>query len=328
MLRPMQMLVHREEWPLARPFKISRSTMTMAYPVVVELRDGEAVGRGECEAHESDLDVIAAAILEALKPLAADGRLSRQSLRELLPACPIRNAVDCALWDLEAKKSGRPVWQLAGIGGPRPLLTVYTISVDEPAVMAEQAAEVAQLPMLKVKLKGDGDLERLEAVRKVAPRPRLIVDANEAWTFEQLREFAPRCASLGVELIEQPLPRGRDSALAGYRSPVPLCADETCHDVATLPDVIGKYQYINIKLDKTGGLTEAVDLYRAAAARGLEIMVGCMVGTSLAMAPAALIGAHARYVDLDGPLLLARDREPGLVFLNGVLSPPTPQVWG
>ena len=326
----MQMIVRREEWPLARPFKIARSTMHVARPLVVELRDGVAIGRGECEAHESDQAAIEAAVrrLESLRPAVESGELTRETLQRRLPARPIRNALDCAFWDLEAKRARAPAWRLAGLDAIAPVTTVYTISVDEPDVMAAQAAAANRLPILKVKLKGAGDLERVHAVRVAAPDCRLIVDANESWSFEQLLQFAPRLADLGVELIEQPLPQGRDEALAGYRSPVPLCADESCLDTATLPGLVGRYQFVNIKLDKTGGLTEALRLERAAGAAGLGIMVGCMVGTSLAMAPAVLLAQRARFVDLDGPLLLARDREPGLAYHDGALSPPVPVLWG
>lgn len=326
----MHMSIHREQWQLARAFKISRSTMHVALPVVVELHEGPFVGRGECEAHESDEHVIEQEIrrLYEMRPTVERPGFTREALQKILSACPIRNAIDCALWDLDAKRTGAPAWHLAGLDEPRPLTTVYTISVDEPRAMAEQAAPVRHLPVLKLKLSGEGDVERVTAVRRVAPDCRLTVDANEAWALDQLQEFAPRLSDLGVELIEQPLPRGRDSELADYRSPIPLCADETCLDCATLADVIGKYQFINIKLDKTGGLTEAIHLYRQATAHGLRIMVGCMVGTSLAMAPAMLIARYAEYVDLDGPLLLERDRSPGLMFSGATISPPSANVWG
>lgn len=326
----MRMIVHREEWPLARPFRIARSTMHVARPLVVELQDGTAIGRGECEAHETDLDVIEASArqLESLRPAFERGELSREMLQSALPACPIRNALDCALWDLEARRSGVPVWRLAGLEAPRPLTTVYTISVDEPQVMATQAAAARHLPILKVKLEGAGDPQRMRAVRAAAPACRLIVDANESWSFEQLAKFAPLLAELGVELIEQPLPRGHDEALSRYRSPVPLCADESCLDTATLADVVGRYHFVNIKLDKAGGLTEALRLVGAARDLGLGIMVGCMVGTSLAMAPALLLAQHAAFVDIDGPLLLARDREPALFYHVGMVSPPPPGLWG
>jgi L-alanine-DL-glutamate epimerase-like enolase superfamily enzyme len=304
--------------------------MTIARPVVVELHDGSYVGRGECEAHELDLDAIQRAQdqLEQLRPRIEREGFSRAELQCLLPACPIRNAIDCALWDLEAKRTSRRAWELAEFEAPPPITTVYTISVDEPHIMAAQAQDAREMPLLKVKLRGTGDLERISAVREAAPNARLIVDANEAWSFDQLVEFAPRFSALGVELIEQPLPRGADSPLAEFTSPVPLCADESCHDTSTLSDVLGRYQFINIKLDKTGGLTEAIRLYRQARAHDLGIMVGCMVGTSLAMAPALLIAQYASFVDLDGPLLLAHDRKPGLMIRDGRIEPPPVEVWG
>lgn len=326
----MQMTFRRERWPLARPFKISRSTMHEAYPVVVELREGIHTGRGECEVHENDLSAIDRGMrrLEQLRPDIERVGFSRMALSKLLPACPIRNALDCALWDLEAKRAGMPAWRLAGLDEPRPLTTVYTISADHPGAMAEQAAAARRYPMLKIKLKGEGDIARVQAVRDAAPGARLIVDANEAWTFAQLEAFAPSLHAVGVELIEQPLPHGKDAALAGFRSPVPLCADESCLHTGSLPEVAGKYQFVNIKLDKTGGLTEAVQLDAQARRLGLRIMVGCMVGTSLAMAPAMLVARNAEFVDLDGPLLLAQDRTPGLRFEGTVIHPPASDVWG
>ncbi len=326
----MRMSVAIEEWPLARDFKISRSVMTVSNPVVVTLQERGQRGRGETEIHDTDYGLIeaGAARLRELRPVVEKPGFTREALAQILPPGPLRSALDCAMWDLEAKLAGKPAWQLAGLDEPGPINTVYTISVDDPTVMAEQAAGARHLPQLKVKLKGAGDMERLQAVRVAAPACRLIVDANEAWTFEQLKQFAPRCAELGVELIEQPLPRGQDQALKDWRSPVPLCADESCHDTPTLADVVGKYEFINIKLDKTGGLTEAINLYREAKRQKLGIMVGCMVGTSLAMAPAMLIAQYARFVDLDGPLLLKRDREPGIVYRNGVMSPAPAELWG
>jgi L-alanine-DL-glutamate epimerase-like enolase superfamily enzyme len=326
----MQLSFRRERWPLARAFKISRGAMQVAYQVFVELRQGIHRGRGECEMHESDEALIERGmqLLEQLRPVIENDGLSRAALLELLAPGPTRNALDCALWDLEAKRSGIPAWRLAQLDEPRALTTVYTISADDPATMAQQACAVRHCPILKVKLKGAGDVERVQAVRRAAPDARLIVDANEAWSFAQLQEFAPRLQPLGVELIEQPLPRGQDAQLLEFRSPVPLCADESCHDTRSLPDVVRKYQYINIKLDKSGGLTEALRLDAQARRLGLRIMVGCMVGTSLAMAPAMLIARNAEFVDLDGPLLLAQDRQPGLLFDGTRISPPTADVWG
>jgi len=239
-----------------------------------------------------------------------------------------RNALDVALWDLEAKRSGSSVWALAGIAEPHPVVTAYTLSVDTPERMAAAAREEAHRPLLKLKLTGAGDLERVRAVRAGAPQATLIVDANEAWTLDHLRDYAPALAALGVALIEQPLPAGQDAALAGLPRPVPLCADESCHTSADLAALAGRYDYVNIKLDKTGGLTEGLRLLHAARAQGFKIMVGCMIGSSLAMAPAMLLAQDAEFVDLDAPLLLARDRQPGLRYEGSTVYPPKPNLWG
>jgi L-alanine-DL-glutamate epimerase-like enolase superfamily enzyme len=239
-----------------------------------------------------------------------------------------RNALDVAFWDLEAKQTGTSVWALAGIDEPKPVVTAYTLSVDTPERMAAAAQAEAQRPLLKVKLTGAGDLDRVRAVRAGAPKATLIVDANEAWTLDHLREYGPSLAELGVALIEQPLPAGQDEALATLPHPVPLCADESCHTSADLSDLVGRYDYVNIKLDKTGGLTEALILLEAARAGGFKIMVGCMVGSSLAMAPALLLAQRAEFVDLDAPLLLARDRQPGLRYEGSIVYPPKPNLWG
>jgi L-alanine-DL-glutamate epimerase-like enolase superfamily enzyme len=267
------------------------------------------------------------AALEAMAGKVADG-LDRETLRRLMEPGAARNALDCALWDLEAKRAGRPAWELAGLTtAPGPLVTCYTLSVDEPAAMA-QAARATPHPLLKMKLTGSGDLERVRAVREAAPAARLVVDANEAWTLDQLRRFAPAFAELGVEMIEQPLPAGQDEALRGYRSPVPLGADESCHGLASLEGLKGLYSVVNIKLDKTGGLTEALLMKQAAQAAGFELMIGCMVASSLAMAPAVLLAQGARFTDLDGPLLLTEDRQPALRYDGALVHPPTPDLWG
>ena len=239
-----------------------------------------------------------------------------------------RNAVDCALWDLEAKQTGRPVWELAGLPRPGPVTTAYTISLDTAEKMAEAARAESRRPLLKLKLTGEGDLERLRAIRAAAPDSRLIVDANEAWKAEDLAELPGRLARLGVEMIEQPLPAGSDDALIGAASPIPICADEACHDSASLPHLAGKYAMVNIKLDKTGGLTEALKLRAEAEKARFSIMVGCMVGTSLAMAPAVLVAQGATVVDLDGPLWMREDRNPGLVFSGSDIMPPEADLWG
>ncbi|HUL06104.1 MAG TPA: N-acetyl-D-Glu racemase DgcA [Candidatus Acidoferrum sp.] len=324
-----QLTVRAESWPIAGTFTISRGSKTVADVVVVEIRDGAHVGRGECVPYPRYDETIAGAIaaIEALRPELERG-MDRTALQSALTAGAARNAVDCAVWDLEAKRAGRPVWQLAGIEAPKPATTAYTLSLDSVENMAAAARANAARPLLKLKLSGPGDLDRVRAVHENAPHARLIVDANEAWTPEIYVALAPQLVSLGVELIEQPLPAGADGPLAGLQRPVPVCADESCHDTASLAHITGKYDAVNVKLDKTGGLTEALRLAAAAKAAGLGIMVGCMVATSLAMAPALLLAADARWLDLDGPLLLARDREDGLRYEGSLLHPPSPALWG
>ena len=321
--------VRAETWPLAGSFTISRGSRTEARVVVAEISQDGVAGRSECVpyAHygESVEGVVAA--IEALAGPIANG-LDRGSLQAALAPGAARNAVDCALWDFEAKRSGDPVWRLAGLSEPGPLITAYTLSLDTPEAMAAAAAANAARPLLKLKLAGEGVIERVAAVRAAAPRSRIIVDANEAWTIDLLVRASPELARLGVEMIEQPLAAGADDALAGIDRPVPLCADESCHDTATLAGLEARYDMINIKLDKTGGLTEALALADGARAAGLGIMVGCMIGTSLAMAPATLVAAGAALVDLDGPLLLARDHDPGITYEGSVMQPPPPALWG
>jgi L-alanine-DL-glutamate epimerase-like enolase superfamily enzyme len=265
--------------------------------------------------------------IEVLRPQ-LEGGMSRDDLARALEPGAARNAVDCALWDLEAKRSGTPVWQLAGLGEPKPLTTAYTLSLGEPEAMGAAASANAHRPLLKIKLGGAGDIERVRAVRTGAPDSRLIVDANEAWSPDMLDANLAAMADLGVSLIEQPLPAGHDDALEGIDRPVPICADESCHDRASLSALTGRYDVINIKLDKTGGLTEALLLAEAAKAAGLRLMVGCMVGTSLAMAPAMLVGGMAEFVDLDGPLLMAEDRQPGIHFQGSLMDPAPANLWG
>jgi len=321
--------ISKEVWALKESFNISRVSMTQSYILKVELSDGEHTGRGECEPHESEpliMDEVEQ-IIEGLRRKIEQG-LSRAQLNTLLPAGPARNAIDCALWDLEAKQSGQRAWQLAGLALDQPLETAYTIGLGSVESMAKKAAKYKDRALLKIKLNHENNLEILQAIRAQAPDSVLIVDANEAWTFEQLTELSEPFAALGVALIEQPLPAGKDQALADYRGSVPLCADESCLDRHSLSDVKQRYSFINIKLDKTGGLTEALLLANEAKALGLRIMVGCMTGTSLAMAPAMLIGAMAEFCDLDGPLLLAEDRNPGLVYQASNVHQPQPATWG
>jgi L-alanine-DL-glutamate epimerase-like enolase superfamily enzyme len=325
----MDLSVRIERWPLANAFTISRGSKTEAVVVVAELTDGAHRGRGECvpyPRYNESPEGVAAAI-EAMRPALARG-LDRTALQSEMPAGAARNALDCAFWDLEAKRSGRRAYALAGLAPPQPLITAYTISLQEPQAMAEAAARTAARPLLKVKLGAGDDGERIAAVRRAAPNAELIVDANEGWTDDNLVQNLAACTQAGVTLIEQPLPEGRDGALARIKRPIPVCADESVHDRATLKALAGKYDAINVKLDKTGGLTEALALAGEAQRLGFRIMVGCMVGTSLAMAPAILAAQGASVVDLDGPLLLAKDRPDGLRYDGSRVDPPESPLWG
>jgi len=325
----MDLSVRIERWPLAHAFTISRGSKTEAVVVAVELRDGDHRGRGESVPYaryrESPEGVVAA--IEAMRPSLARG-LDRAALQGAISGGAARNALDCAFWDLNAKQSGRRAYQLAGIAAPKPLITAYTISLAVPAAMAQAAERAADRPLLKVKLGGTDDGERIAAVRRAAPKAELIVDANEGWSEANLAQNLAACAEAGVTLIEQPLPEGRDAALARIKRPIPVCADESVHDRSSLAALAGKYDAINIKLDKTGGLTEALALAAAAEQHGFAIMVGCMVATSLAMAPAMLVAQRASVVDLDGPLLLAKDRPEGLRYVGSRAYPPESALWG
>jgi L-alanine-DL-glutamate epimerase-like enolase superfamily enzyme len=318
-----------EAFPIAGRFVISRGAKTEARVVVATLRAGDAVGRGECVPYarygESVESVVAA--IEGIAG-AIEAGADRAALRRLLPAGAARNALDCAMWDLEAKRSGVRAFVAAGFSRLRPLVTAYTLSVGSPEEMRAAALRAADRPLLKIKLAGEGDDARLAAVREGAPHATLIVDANEAWREETLVAQLETCARFGVALIEQPLPAGKDQMLAEIARPIPICADESAHETASLAALKGLYDAVNIKLDKTGGLTEALEMAQEARKQGFVIMAGCMVGTSLAMAPATLIGQMAAFVDLDGPLLLARDRTPGLVYEGSTLMPPPPALWG
>jgi L-Ala-D/L-Glu epimerase len=326
---PLKLAVAVEKFPIAGTFTISRGSRTEAVVVTATVSDGTRMGRGECVPYPrygETVDGIAADIAKLAARLKAGGE--HMALITGLKAGAARNALDCALWDLASKQQGRRIWEIAGMPQPKPVITCYTLSLGTPESMEAAARAASQRPLLKVKLGGEGDVERIAAVRRGAPHARLVVDANEAWTESNLAANAVACAAAGVELIEQPLPAGRDDALLTFRFPVMLCADESVHTRETLPAVAAKYGAINIKLDKTGGLTEALAMADAAESLGLKIMVGCMVGTSLAMAPALLIAARAAYVDLDGPLLLAQDREPGLIFEGSVIMGYGPELWG
>lgn len=317
-----------ETWPIAGTFTISRGSKRVAEVVVVEVSDGRHRGRGECVPYprygETAAGVVAA--VEAVREPMSRG-LDRAALQRLMPAGAARNGIDCALWDLAAKRSSQPAHALGGLPPLRPLKTVYTISLGSPDAMA-QAARQAARSLLKIKLGGAGDPERIRAIRQAVPDAELIVDANEGWSRQNLAENLTACADAGVAMVEQPLPAADDAALAEVLHPIPVCADESVHDRATLSRLKGKYEAVNIKLDKAGGLTEALALADEASRLGFTIMVGCMVSTSLAIAPATLVAQRARVVDLDGPLLLAADRPDGLRYEGSTLYPPSPALWG
>jgi L-Ala-D/L-Glu epimerase len=325
---PVGLTIRVESWPIAGRFVISRGAKTQADVVVVELSDGPYCGRGECVPYSrygESIESVTAA-LEAMRDGLAG--LDRTGLLGQMPAGAARNALDCALWDLEAKRSGRRVHELAGLPAPRPLTTAYTISLESPDAMARAAAVAAWRPLLKIKVGTHGTEERLQAVRRAAPRAELIVDANEAWEPANLVANLTACARAGVSLVEQPLAADADQTLAMISRPVAVCADESLHDRASLARLLGVYDAINVKLDKAGGLTEALALVAEADRLGFAVMVGCMVATSLAIAPAVLLGQRARVVDLDGPLLLAADRPDGVRFEGSVLYPPAAALWG
>jgi len=325
----MKLGVHIERWPAKRPFRITGRVWTTFDSIVVELSRNGVVGRGEALGvfyHDETVDTLMTQVEQAADRVTAG--LDRAGLQTLLPAGGARNAIDCALWDLEAKSSGRTIWDLTGIA-PRELETVFTIGLEAtPEEMARQAAAAAAHGLLKVKLDGDRPAERLRAIRSARPDARIVVDANQGWTFQQLEAVAPVLAGLGVQMIEQPLRRGEDGPLEQYRSPVPLCADESCIDLSELELAARRYQMINIKLDKTGGLTHALELAGAARKRGLGLMVGCMAGSSLAMAPAFVLGCLCDLVDIDGPLLQKSDRFPGLEYAGGKVRVFPPELWG
>ena len=321
--------VRVERWPIAGGFAISRGSKREAVVVVAEVSDGAHIGRGESVPYArygESVEGVTASI-EGCAPKLAQG-LSRRELASLLPPGAARNALDCALWDFEAKRSGRTAAEIAGLGALLPVQTAFTISLDTPEAMAAKAREAAIYPLLKLKLGGAGDVERLAAIREAMPQVRLIADANEAWQAHETESLLDAAARAQVELVEQPLPAGQDEALAQIARPVAVCADESVHDSVSLEGLAARYDAVNIKLDKTGGLTEALVTAAEARALGMKIMGGCMVATSLAMAPALLIAQNADWVDLDGPLLLARDRVPGLTYEGGMVLPPPPALWG
>jgi L-Ala-D/L-Glu epimerase / N-acetyl-D-glutamate racemase len=318
----------KEIWPLKEPFRISRGSRTEAQVVVVKVSDGAHTGRGECvpiARYNQSTD----SVLAQIESIKAEKGFDRYILQTLLPAGAARNALDCALWDLEAKISGKRVWELANIPIVDQVETSFTISLDTSEKMGAAAKASATSPILKLKLGGDSlDLARIEAVREVAPNARLLVDANESWSPEHYRKIVPALKELGVELIEQPFPADADEVLESLDHPIPICADESCHTTADLPRLTNRYEILNVKLDKTGGLTEALRLCQRARESGFKLLIGCMVCTSLGIAPVRLLASTADYVDLDGPLLLARDRLHSLSYHNGKMSVPPRDLWG
>jgi L-alanine-DL-glutamate epimerase-like enolase superfamily enzyme len=319
-----------DRFPIAGKFTIARGTRTEAVVVTATIAEDGARGRGECVPYPRYGETVegVAAAIEDLRPRIEAG-LTREALQTAMPAGAARNAIDCALWDLDAKRSGIRAHVTAGVNRWPPVTTAYTISLDAPDAMADAAARAADRPILKVKFGGPGgDLDRIAAVRRAAPEATLIADANEGWTEGNLAAHLAACADAGYALVEQPLPAKDDEFLRGLSRPLPVLADESVHDRPSLDRLVGLYDLVNIKLDKTGGLTEALALADAAEAKGFSLMIGCMVGTSLAMAPALVLAPRARFVDLDGPLLLAKDREPGLTYRGSVVYPPEPALWG
>ena len=325
----MKMSVHIEEWELTQPFRISNFEWVNSRGIVVQLAEGGFIGRGEALG-VFYLDETAESIFEQVHAVAGELRkgISREGLQDLLPAGGARNAIDCAMWDLECKKAGQTIWQLTGID-PKPVTTVFTIGLeDTPEAMAAKAAAAADAPILKIKLSDDQPYERLAAIRSARPDAALVVDANQGWDFDLLKEVIPKCVGLDLGMIEQPLPRGGDEMLEGFDSPIILAGDESCLHTGELETAARRYDMINIKLDKTGGLTEALKLARAAKAKGCKLMVGNMTGTSLGMAPAFVVAQLCDFVDIDGPLLLKYDYPNGMNYNKGVVDVFKPGLWG
>jgi L-alanine-DL-glutamate epimerase-like enolase superfamily enzyme len=324
----MQIEAREEIWPLDKPFRISRGSRTESRVVVVTVTDGQHAGRGEAvpiKRYDQTVD----SVLAQIESVKREKSLDRPSIQQLLPAGAARNALDCALWDLEAKISGKRAWELANVQMVPEVETSFTISLDAPAAMAAAAKANAKAPILKLKLGGDNvDLARVEAVREVAPAARLLLDANESWSPAHYQKIVPALKGLRVELIEQPFPADADEVLETLDHPVPVCADESCHTSADLSRLTNRYEMLNVKLDKTGGLTEALRLSQRARESGFKLLIGCMVCTSLGIAPARLLASAADYVDLDGPLLLARDRDYGLAYEDGKIGVPSRELWG
>jgi len=327
-LTTLKIEAKKEIWPLNHPFRISRGSRTEACVVTVSMSDGQHAGRGE-GVPIARYDQSADSVLAQINSIASVGNLDRNKLPELLPAGAARNALDCALWDLEGKRSGKRTWELANIPIADQVETSFTISLDTPARMADAAAAAVDLPILKLKLCGDDrDVARVEAVRAASPKARLLIDANESWSPRHYRNTVSALKELGVELIEQPFPADADDVLETLEHPIPVCADESCHTTIDLARLKNRYEAINIKLDKTGGLTEALQLYQRARENNFKILIGCMVCTSLSIAPARLLASDVEWIDLDGPLLLARDRDHGLRYRKGRIGMPVRELWG
>jgi L-Ala-D/L-Glu epimerase len=325
---PVSIDAHEEIWPLRQLFRISRGSRTEAQTVVLTVSDGEHIGRGECvpaARYNQSTD----SVLAQIESIQGDKNLSRQSLQDLLPAGAARNALDCALWDLEAKICGKRAWELVNIPIVPEVETSFTISLDTPEKMGAAAKANAKLPMLKLKLGGDDpDLARVETVREAASATRLLIDPNESWSPEHYQKIVPALKQLGVELIEQPFPAKADEVLEILDHPIPVCADESCHTTGDLPRLTNRYEVINVKLDKTGGLTEALRLCERARDIDFKLLIGCMVCTSLGIAPARLLASFADWIDLDGPILLARDRDHPVPYANGRIGIPPRKLWG
>lgn len=320
--------IFTEEFPIRGVFRIARGSSTSVTVVVAEVEADSCMGRGEASPQRYGMGVDEAVAAMASAGDALQQGISRDELQNLLPPGPVRNGLDLAMWDLEAKQCSTPAWKLAGLKCCNPVITAWTISLDTPEKMAESARLHHHRPLLKIKLTGTSDLERVQAVRSGAPDARLIVDANESWSPDYYEEIVPALKELNVELIEQPFPRGKDMVLASLPRPIPVCADESCRHCDDLRDLSGCYDVVNIKLDKTGGLTEALKLQKQARELNLGIMTGCMVATSLGIAPALLLAQDAEFIDLDGHLLLAKDRNPGLHTREHFLLPPQAELWG
>jgi L-alanine-DL-glutamate epimerase-like enolase superfamily enzyme len=327
-LTTLKIEAREEIFPLNHTFRISRGSRTEACVVAVSVSDGQYTGRGE-GVPIARYNQSADSVLAQINSIASVGAWNRDKLPDLLPAGAARNALDCAMWDLEAKRSGKRAWELANIPIADQVDTSFTISLDTPAKMADAAVSAADLPILKLKLCGDdSDLARVEAVRAAAPNARLLIDANESWSPRHYRNTVSTLKELGVELIEQPFPANADDVLQTLEHPIPVCTDESCHTTGDLPRLSNRYEAINIKLDKTGGLTEALQLYQRARGNNFKVLIGCMVCTSLSIAPARLLASNADWIDLDGPLLLARDRDNGLPYRSGKTGMPARELWG